>query len=55
MQLKSGADMKLKLKWLAVAVLLALTPMNAAAQRSETDLMLSEYWAGIARELMGKG
>lgn len=55
MQLKSGAGMKPDLKWLTVAVLLALTPMNAVAQRSETDLMLSEYWAGTARELTEKG
>lgn len=51
MQLKSGAC----LKWLTVAAALALTPMSAVAQRSETDLMLSEYWAGTARELAAKG
>lgn len=55
MQLKSGSGMKPDLKRLTVAVLLALTPMNALAQRSEADLMLSEYWAGTARELTGKG
>lgn len=51
MQLKSGS----RLKWLTAAAVLAFTPMNAVAQRSETDLMLSEYWAGTARELTEKG
>ncbi|MEW9616937.1 WD40 repeat domain-containing protein [Shinella sp. S4-D37] len=45
---------RLAWKWLAL-VLLALAPIDAVAQRSETDLMLSEYWAGTARELTGKG